>query len=166
MLDAAHAPRTIMTESNEKLIVAVDLRESDIQKAHRWFLFSKWSTRGLFILPLFGMLLLPKILFTEITMNGALALFALIVFPILYPVLIWFQTKRGFANLQGFQKKIQYELSPGGYDVNDIKSSAHVNWDAILRAAESKHAFHLFFHKSLFIQFRNDASTVLKTSTD
>jgi hypothetical protein len=139
-----------MSESNEKLIVDIDLQESDIQRANLWFLLSKWSTRGLLVLPLFGLLLLPKILLTKITPNGALALFALIVFPILYPVLIWFQTKRGFANLQGFQKKVQYELSAGGYDVNDIKSSAHVSWDTILRAAESKHSFHLFFHKSFF----------------
>jgi hypothetical protein len=25
-----------------------------------------------------------------------------------------------------------------------------MTWDAILRAAESKHSFHLFFHKSFF----------------
>jgi hypothetical protein len=73
-----------------------------------------------------------------------------VIFPILYPVLIWFQTKRGFANLREFQRKVQYQFSSNGYEVKDVKSSAHMDWDVILRAVESKHSFNLFFHKSLF----------------
>jgi len=72
------------------------------------------------------------------------------VYPILFPALIWFQTKRSFANLQGFQRRVRYEFSTDGYHVSDLKSSADTDWDAILQAAESKHSFHLFFHKSLF----------------
>jgi hypothetical protein len=34
--------------------------------------------------------------------------------------------------------------------VRDIKSSADIDWDTILRAAESKYSFHLFFHKVFF----------------
>jgi hypothetical protein len=64
--------------------------------------------------------------------------------------MIWLQTKRRFGNLQPFQIKIQYALSSAGYKVSDSKSSADVHWDAILRAAESKHSFHLFFHSSGF----------------
>jgi hypothetical protein len=73
-----------------------------------------------------------------------------IVFPILYAVIIWFQTKRGFGNLQKFQTHILYAFSADGYKVSDAKSSSDIDWATILRAAESKHSFHLFFHRSLF----------------
>lgn len=77
-------------------------------------------------------------------------LFVLIIFPLLYPIMIWLQTKRGFGNLQNFQKRIRYAFSSDGYKVSDIKSSADIDWATILRAAESKHSFHLFFHRALF----------------
>ena len=99
-----------------------------------------------------GLFLLTRVDLSTIFQNpiAATALIVLIVFPVLYPVLIWYQTKRGFGNLQGFQTKIQYSFSSDGYTVRDIKSSADIDWDTILRAAESKHSFHLFFHKSFF----------------
>ena len=142
-----------MTESSDKVVVDIDLRESDLQRANFWFRFGKWSRKlPLIILPLFGLLLLSRGQFSKIIENpiAAMGVLVLFVYPILYPVLIWFQTKRGFANLQGFQKRIRYEFSADCYRVSDIKSSAEVNWDAILRAVESKHSFHLFFHKSFF----------------
>jgi hypothetical protein len=74
----------------------------------------------------------------------------LVLLPILYPIIIWLQTKRGFRNLQPFQMNIQYAFSSKGYKVSDEKSFAAIDWDAILRAAESEHSFNLFFHKSLF----------------
>ena len=141
-----------MTEINEPLIVDVDLKESDLQRASFWFRL-RWSTRVLLVfLPVMGLILLTRVDLSTIFQNpaAATALIVLIVFPVLYPVLIWYQTKRGFGNLQGFQTKIQYSFSPDGYTVRDIKSSADIDWDTILRAAESKHSFHLFFHKSFF----------------
>lgn len=141
-----------MSEPNETFTVAVQLGESDIQRANFWFQFSKWSTRLFFVLPLFGLLLLSQVQISRIVENPIMAtpIVVLIVFPIIYPLLIWFQTKRSFANLQDFQKQIQYDFSAEGYEVSDKKSSARVSWDTILRAAESKHSFHLFFHKSIF----------------
>jgi len=141
-----------MTEANESLVVDVDLKESDLQRANFWFRL-RWSTRILLVfLPLMGLFLLTRVDLSTIFQNpiAATALIVLIVFPVLYPVLIWYQTKRGFGNLQGFQTKIQYSFSSDGYTVRDIKSSADIDWDTILRAAESKHSFHLFFHKSFF----------------
>jgi len=141
-----------MIEINEPLIVDVDLKESDLQRASFWFRL-RWSTRVLLVfLPVMGLILLTKVDLSTISQNpaAATALIVLIVFPVLYPVLIWYQTKRGFGNLQRFQTKIQYSFSPDGYTVRDMKSSADIAWDAILRAAESKHSFHLFFHKSFF----------------
>ena len=141
-----------MTEANESLVVDVDLKESDLQRANFWFRL-RWSTRILLVfLPLMGLFLLTRVDLSTIFQNpiAATALIVLIVFPVLYPVLIWYQTKRGFGNLQGFQTKIQYSFSSDGYTVRDIKSSADIDWDTILRAAESKHSFHLFFHRSLF----------------
>ena len=141
-----------MTEANESLVVDVDLKESDLQRANFWFRL-RWSTRILLVfLPLMGLFLLTRVDLSTIFQNpiAATALIVLIVFPVLYPVLIWYQTKRGFGNLQGFQTKIQYSFSSDGYTVRDIKSSADIDWGTILRAAESKHSFHLFFHKSFF----------------
>ena len=141
-----------MTEANEPLIVDVNLKESDLQRASFWFRL-RWSTRILLgFLLLMGLFLLTRVDLSTIFQNppAATALIVLIVIPVLYPVLIWYQTKRGFGNLQGFQTKIQYSFSPAGYTVRDIKSSADIDWDTILRAAESKHSFHLFFHKSFF----------------
>ncbi len=142
-----------MIESNGKVVVDVDLKESDLQRANFWFRLGKWSTRLLLItFLLFGLLLLSRIQFSKIIENPIVGtpLVVLIVFPILYPVLIWMQTKRGFGNLQKFQTNVQYALSADGYKVSDPKSSAHISWETILRAVESKHSFHLFFHKSLF----------------
>ena len=143
-----------MAESNEPLVVDVDLKESDLQRANFWFQLGKWPNRLLLIvLPLAGLLLLWRFGFSsDLFQNppAATLLIVPVVFPILYPVLIWFQTKRGFGNLQPFQTKIQYAFSSHGYKVSDEKSFAEIDWDTILRAAESKHSFHLFFHKSLF----------------
>ena len=142
-----------MSETNEPLIVDIDLKESDLQCANFWFRLGKWSSR-LFLAMLFvaGLLLLWRFQPSNLLENlpATAVVIALIIIPILYPLLIWFQTKRGFGNLQDFQTRIQYLFLPTGYTVRDAKSSADMNWDAILRAAESKHSFHLFFHKSFF----------------
>ena len=142
-----------MTETNEPLIIDIDLKESDLQRANFWFRLGKWSTRLLLaMLFIAGLLLLWRFQSSNLFENppAATVVIVLIIIPILYPLLIWFQTKRGFGNLQDFQTKIQYSFSPNGYSVRDIKSYADIDWGAILRAAESKHSFHLFFHKSLF----------------
>jgi hypothetical protein len=142
-----------MTEFSETLVVDVDLKESDLQRASFWFRLGKWSTRLLLaLLLLFGVLLLSQVGLSTVFQNPTTAtvFVVLVVFPVLYPVIIWFQTKRGFANLQDFQTKIQYVFSSSGYRVSDTKSSADIDWDTIVRAAESKHSFHLFFHRSLF----------------
>jgi len=143
-----------MTESDEPLVIEVDLKESDLQRANFWFRFGKWSNRlPLIVLPLAGLLLLWRFeLFSNLSQNppAAAVVIVLVLFPILYPVIIWSQTRRGFGNLQPFQTKIQYVFSSHGYKVSDVKSFAHIDWDTILHAAESKHSFHLFFHKSLF----------------
>ena len=141
-----------MTE-RDTLVVNVDLKESDLQRANFWFRLGKWSTRLLLVLmPLIGLLLLSRVEVSKMFKNPPVAtvVIVLIVFPILYPVIIWFQTKRGFGNLQKFQTRILYAFSADGYKVSDDKSSSDIDWATILRAAESKHAFHLFFHRSLF----------------
>jgi hypothetical protein len=139
---------------NEQLIVDVDLTEADLQRANFWFRLGKWSNRlVLIVMLLVGLFLLWRFRFSlDLFQNppAAAVLIALVVFPILYPIIIWFQTKRGFGNLQPFQMNIRYAFSSHGYRVSDEKSFAVVDWDTILRAAESKHSFHLFFHRSLF----------------
>jgi|SRR5215212_1392211 len=142
-----------MTEANETLIVEVDLKESDLQRANFWFRLGKWSTRVLLVLmPLMGLLLLSRIEVSRIAESplAASVLIVLIVFPLLYPSIIWFQTKLGFGRLQAFQTRLRYAFSEDGYKVSDLKSSSDIDWATILRAAESKYSFHLFFHRSLF----------------
>jgi len=142
-----------MTEKFETLVVDVDLQESDLRQANFWFRLGKWSTRLLLILfPIMGLLLLWRFQFSIPVENplAATVVLVLMTFPLLYPAIIWLQTKRGFGNLQAFQRKIKYAFSTDGYNVSDLKSSSQIDWDTILRAAESKHSFHLFFHRSLF----------------
>ena len=142
-----------MIEANETLVVDVDMTELDLQRANFWFRLGNWSTRVLLVLmPLMGLLLLswvevPKVLESPVP---ATVLLVLIVFPLLYPLIIWFQTKRGFGRLQSFQTRIRYAFSAEGYRVSDLKSSSDIDWACILRAVESKDSFHLFFHRSLF----------------
>jgi len=142
-----------MSESNESVIVDVDLKESDLQRANFWFGLKTWSNRlMLIVMPLAGLLLLLKADLSTLPQRplAATGVVIFLGFPPFYLAMIWFRTKRGFRNLQGFQTKIQYSFSPDGYTVRDIKSSANIDWDTILRAAESKHSFHLFFNKSFF----------------
>ena len=143
-----------MAESTEPLVVDVDLKESDLQRANFWFQLGKWSNRVLLVfLPFAGLLLLWRFKSSSNLFQNppvAAILIVLVLFPIFYPLIIWFQTKRGFGNLQAFQTRIQYAFSSHGYKVSDVKSFADIDWDTILRAAESKHSFHLFFHRSLF----------------
>jgi hypothetical protein len=142
-----------MTESNEPLTVDVDLTESDLHLANFWFGLKSWSNRlMLVVMPIAGLLLLWKVEFSTIFQQPLVATGAVVFlgFPVFYFATIWLRTKRGFGNLQSFQTKIEYSFSPNGYDVRDMRSSAKVDWDSILRAAESKHSFHLFFHKSFF----------------
>ena len=138
----------------EPLVVDVDLTESDLQRANFWFRLGKWPSRlVLIVFPFAGLLLLWRFEFSSNLFQNppaAAVLIVLILFPILYPVIIWFQTKRGFGSLQPFQTKIQYAFSSQGYKVSDLKSFADIDWDTILRASESEHSFHIFFHRSLF----------------
>src|SRR5262245_44452424 len=137
-----------MTELLETLVVDVDLLESDLRRANFWFRLGKWSTKVLIILlPLMGLLLLWRFQFTIPVESplAATALLVLIAFPVLYPAIIWLQTKRGFGSLQDFQRTIQYAFSTDGYNVSDLKSSSQIDWGTIMLAAESKHSFHLFF---------------------
>lgn len=132
----------------------MDLKESDLQRANFWFRLGKWSNRVvLIVLPFAGLLLLWRFGFSSNLFRNPSAtsvLIVLVVLPILYPTIIWFQTKRDFANLQPFQKNIRYAFSSYGYKLSDEKSRADIDWDTILCAAESKHSFNLFFHRSLF----------------
>ena len=142
-----------MNNSNQTLVVDVDLNESDLQQANFWFRLGKWSTRILLaLLPLMGLLILSRLEASKVFESppAATVLIVLIVFPLLYPLIIWFQTKRGFRRLQTFQTQIRYSFSPDGYTVSDLKSSSNLDWATILRAAESRDSFHLFFHRSLF----------------
>ena len=141
-----------MTAPNEALVVDVDIKESDLQRANFWFRLGKWPIRMiLLIMPIVGLLVLFRLNFS--VMDNPMVVTVLLVsifIPILYPLLLWFQTKRGFANLQEFQRNVQYQFSSTGYDVKDLKSAAHMDWEAIVRAVESKHSFNLFIHKSFF----------------
>ncbi len=141
-----------MSHSKEAVTVAGQLRESDLQRANFWFQFSKWTTRLLFVLPVFGALFLSQVQISKLIKSPVMAtpMVVFIVLPIVYPLMIWLQTKRSFADLKDFQKQVQYVFSDDGYEVSDKKSSARVSWDSILRAVETKHSFHLFFHKSFF----------------
>jgi len=142
-----------MIEAKESLVVDVDLRESDLQRANFWFQLGKGSTRLLLVLmPLIGLLLLSRVGLSKMFESPLITtvLIVLIIFPLLYPLIIWLQTKRGFGNLQNFQTHIRYAFSADGYKVSDLKSSSDIDWATILSAGESKHSFHLFFHRSLF----------------
>ncbi|MGH9972210.1 MAG: YcxB family protein [Pyrinomonadaceae bacterium] len=141
-----------MSDTNEPLIVDVDLKESDLQRANFWFRLGKWSTWLYLVMLLVGGLLVLWRFKANLFDNPPMATVIIVslALPVLYPLLVWYQTKRGFSNLQGFQTQIHYSFSSVGYTVRDMKSSADIDWDAILRAAESKHSFHLFFHKSFF----------------
>ena len=142
-----------MSETDARLVVDVELKESDLQRANFWFRLGKWSTRALLVLmPLLGLLLLSRMVVSRVFESPVVAtvLFVLIAFPLLYPLIIWFQIKRGFGRLQAFQTRIRYAFSADGYTVSDLKSSSDIDWATILRAAESKDSFHLFFHRSLF----------------
>jgi YcxB-like protein len=142
-----------MTEVNEVLVVDVDLKESDLQRANFWFRLGKWPTRVLLaLMPLVGLLLLSRVEASKVFESPptATVLIVLIVFPLLYPLMIWFQTKRGFGRLKTFQTRVRYAFSADGYQVSDLKSSSDIDWASILRAAESRDSFHLFFHRSLF----------------
>jgi hypothetical protein len=142
-----------MTESNELLTVAVDLKESDLQRANFWFGLKSWSNRVmLVVMPIAGLLLLWKVQLSTISQQPIVATGAVVLlgFPIFYFATIWRRTKRSFENLQTFQTKIEYSFSVKGFAVHDMKSSSEIDWDAILRVDESKHSFNLFFHRSLF----------------
>ena len=142
-----------MTESNGSITVNVDMKESDLQRANFWFSLKSWSNRlMLVVMPIGGLLLLWRIQSSPIFEQPLAATGAVVLlgFPIFYFAMIWFRTKRGFGNLQSFQTKIEYSFSLNGYTVRDLKSSARIDWDTILHAAESKHSFNLFFHHSLF----------------
>lgn len=135
------------------LTVEVDLRESDLQRANFWFGLKSWPNRlSLVVMPIAGLLLLWRFQFSTIFQQplAATGVVVLLGFPIFYVASIWLRTRSGYGNLQRFQTKIEYSFSPNGYSVRDMKSSADIDWDTILRAAESKHSFHLFFHSSAF----------------
>jgi hypothetical protein len=142
-----------MTDSNLPIVVDIDLKESDLQRANFWFGLKSWSNRlMLIVMPIAGILLLWRVEFSTVSQTplAAIGSIVFITFPIFYFVMIWLQTKRGFANLQPFQAKVRYSFSREGYNVNDPKSAADISWDSVLRVEESNHGFQLFFGRTLF----------------
>jgi hypothetical protein len=145
-----------MNDLDNKVVVPVDIQESDLLRANFGFQYSKWSIKLTIGYPflglIYGFFVLPNVDYTNpaSAAMGAAPLLFFVIFPILYPLMIWLQTKRGFSNLKDFQKNVQFVFSTDGYDINDEKSSGHLSWDSILSAVETKHSFNLFFHKVLF----------------
>jgi hypothetical protein len=142
-----------MTETNEPLIVDVDLKESDLQRANFWFGLNSWSNRLMVVLlPIAGLLLLWKTNVNDLFQRPVPATLIILCFGFIpfYFAIIWFRTKRGFANLKLWQTQVQYKFSANGYKVSDAKCSGDIAWDAVLRAAESKYSFHLFVTKTIF----------------
>jgi hypothetical protein len=116
-----------MTEPKEPLIVDVDLKELDLQRANFWYRLGSGRARfNIAILLVAGLLILWRFGTADLFANPPIAVVIVVapILPVLYPLLIWYQTKRGFANLQGFQRTIQYSFSPSGHSVQDAKSSA------------------------------------------
>ena len=141
-----------VTGSNRLVVVNVDLKESDLQRANLWFRLQARGTRALvFLWPLVGVLVLI-LAFLTTSENPANVTFVVIfiVFPVLIPAMTWFQTKRGFQRLPDFQKKMQFAFSADGYKVSDMRTSGDIAWGSVLRAVETKHSINLFFHPSLF----------------
>jgi hypothetical protein len=142
-----------MTDSNLPLIVDVDLTETDLQRANFWFALKGWSNLlMLAIMPIAGILLLWKVNLATLSENALAGVGAVIFlgYPPLYLALVWFRTKQGYANLRDYQTKVRYEFSANGYKVSDAKCSGEIDWDAILRAGESKYSFHIFLNKTSF----------------
>lgn len=142
-----------MTDSNVPLIVDVDLKEGDLQRANFWFGLKSWSNRlMLIVMPIAGLLLLRKVDLSTLFQRplAATGVIIFLGFPPFYLALIWFRTKRGFADLKEYQTKVQYAFSANGFKVSDAKCSGNIDWDAIPRAAESKYSFHIFLNKTSF----------------
>jgi hypothetical protein len=145
-----------MNELAEKVILLVNCQEQDLLRANFWFLYSKSSTKLQLILLLPFTALLYWLLSSS-TQGGLVdnfLWFLLALVPLFtvvgLPLGIWFQTKRNFASLKEFQKNLRYEFSVEGYEVKDEKSSSQISWESIHKVVETKFAFNLFFHKSLF----------------
>lgn len=67
-----------------------------------------------------------------------------------FPLLIWWQTKRAFSNPKDFQKNVRYTFLASGFDAQDGKSSSSLSWDSVYKAIETKRSFNIFIYKSLF----------------
>src|SRR2546426_12568237 len=92
-----------MNETNEALIVDVELKESDLQRANFWFGLNSWSNRLMIVvLPVAGLLLLGKANLSTLFQRPlpATGIIVLLGFPPFYLAMIWFRTKRGFGNLK------------------------------------------------------------------
>ena len=142
-----------MIDSNVLIIVDVDLTEADLQRANFWFTLKGWSNLLMWaIMPIAGLILLTKVNFSNLSENALAGVGAVIMlgFPPFYLAMIWFRTKQGYANLKDYQTQVHYAFSPTGYKVSDAKCSSDVDWDAILRAEESKYSFHIFVSKTSF----------------
>lgn len=138
--------------SQTKVDAVIDLQLADLLRANYWHFFSKGSIR--FLMPLYLLVVVAGTI--VFFLNGASSIWsafvslAMILMAVVLIATVYFQTKRNFSDLKEFQKNVRYTFSFDGYEVSDDKSSAHVSWDAILRAVETKHGFNLFFHRMFF----------------
>ncbi len=145
-----------MSELDDTVVVLVDIQESDLLRENFWFYYSKrfvtLTVIALLIGLMYGLWVLPIIGYSNpaeaVTALAPLLLFA--SFGGSLPVVIWWQTKRGFSNLKDFQKNVRYTFSATGFSVQDGKSSANLSWDSIHKAVETKRSFNIFTHKLLF----------------
>lgn len=140
-------------QDHHKINVSVDLRLSDMLRASYWFFFSRWSTRLMLATSIpVGASIIVVLSLDAMEPSRFIILCTLVMLlaPVFLMLNVYLQARRNFSNLKGFQKRLRFIFSAGGYDVGDEKSFSHVSWDSVVGAVETTHSFNLFFHKSLF----------------
>lgn len=141
-----------MEKPGQEVDVLVDLELSDLLRANLWYRYSKRSTKiGNAISAVITLLFAVFVFFREMPATYLLLPLAIWLMEVFISLTIVIETKKSYAALKDFQRKIQYHFSPEGYTAKDGKTSANVSWDSILSAVESKHSLNLFVSRTLFV---------------
>jgi YcxB-like protein len=153
-----------MEKLEPEVDVLVDLQLSDRLRANLWQRYSKRSTKlGNAVSAAITLLFAVFVFFKEMPATYLLLPLAIWLMEAFIFLVIVIETKKNYAALKDFQRKIQYHLDPEGYTVRDGKTSANVSWDSILSAVESKHSLNLFISRTLFVVL---PKRCFKTSSD
>jgi YcxB-like protein len=135
----------------EPVTAEFEIRLSDMLRAQTWWLLRKWYMSAAYVLVLATVVYMVPAManrgFELADVRGFVIPFLLLV---VVPGSIYWSSRSTIRSLQPKQRQHRYEFTDHDLQIDTGLSKSTVDWGAVQRVVETRGAFYLFLHKSIF----------------